>query len=218
MRRIAFLPLLAALAACTVGPDYRRPEMPLPAGYGENAQAGAVALALDWWKLYRDPALDELVAAARKSNADVRLAAARVQEAEGALREARAAIFPDVTGSYGYSRQRVSTVASPPVPAGLPIVRPNHTLAASTSFEVDFWGRFGRASEAARANSSTTPSAAGATRSRSRARARRPASRPISTSTRRRRRSPTRWRRSATRSATARSLPTSSPSSPAGST
>ncbi|HYT47378.1 MAG TPA: efflux transporter outer membrane subunit, partial [Burkholderiales bacterium] len=152
MRRIAFLPLLAALAACTVGPDYRRPEMPLPAGYGENAQAGAVALALDWWKLYRDPALDELVAAARKSNADVRLAAARVQEAEGALREARAAIFPDVTGSYGYSRQRVSTVASPPVPAGLPIVRPNHTLAASTSFEVDFWGRFGRASEAARAN------------------------------------------------------------------
>ncbi len=82
----------------------------------------------------------------------MRQAAARVQEAEGALREARAAIFPDITGSYNYTRSQVSTVASPPVPPGFPVIRPNHTLAASTNFEVDFWGRFGRATEAARAN------------------------------------------------------------------
>jgi outer membrane protein, multidrug efflux system len=147
------LALLLALAGCTtLGPDYKRPQVNLPAQYPEPAQPTAQALGADWWKLYSDATLDELIATAQKSNADVRLAAARVQEAEGALAEARAAFFPEVTGSYAYTRSRVSTVASPPVPPGFPVLRPNHTLAASTNFEVDFWGRFARATEAARAN------------------------------------------------------------------
>ena len=149
MRR-AWLVLL--LAGCTLGPDYKRPAMELPAQYPEPAPSEPQALRADWWKLYSDATLDGLVDTARKANADVRQAAARVQEAEGALREARAAIFPDITGSYNYTRSQVSTVASPPVPPGFPVIRPNHTLAASTNFEVDFWGRFGRATEAARAN------------------------------------------------------------------
>lgn len=148
-----YWPLFLLLGGCmTLGPDYKRPQVEVPAHYPEPAQASAPALAPDWWKLYADPALDELVATAQKSNADLRLAAARVQEAEGALREARAAIFPDVTGSYSYTRSRVSTVASPPVPPGFPVLRPNHTLAVSTNYEVDFWGRYARGTEAARAN------------------------------------------------------------------
>src|SRR5205085_2818558 len=122
------------------------------AQYPEAAHASLQALPADWWKLYADATLDQLVATAQQANADVRLAAARVHEAEGVLREARAAIFPDITGSYNYTRARVSTVASPPVPPGFPLIRPNHTLAASTNFEVDFWGRFSRATEAARAS------------------------------------------------------------------
>jgi len=144
--------LVVLLAGCTLGPDYKRPAMELPAQYPEPAPSETQALRADWWKLYSDATLDGLVDTARKANADVRQAAARVQEAEGALREARAAIFPDITGSYNYTRSQVSTVASPPVPPGFPVIRPNHTLAASTNFEVDFWGRFGRATEAARAN------------------------------------------------------------------
>lgn len=143
---------LIILCGCTLGPDYKRPALELPARYPEPDLSTAQALPAEWWKLYGDATLDGLVDSAQKLNSDVRLAAARIQEAEGALREARAALFPDVTGNYTYTRQRVSTVASPPVPAGLPILRPNHTLAASTNFEVDFWGRFGRATEAARAN------------------------------------------------------------------
>ena len=149
MKRL--LPLIV-LCGCTLGPDYKRPQLELPAQYPEPAPAEAQALAPQWWQLYSDKTLDGLVDTAQKANADVRLAAARVQEAEGALREARAALFPDVIGGYNYTRQRVSTVASPPVPPGFPLIRPNHTLAASTSFELDFWGRFARASEAARAN------------------------------------------------------------------
>ena len=146
------LAMVLLLAGCTLGPDYKRPAMELPAQYPEPAPSETQALRADWWKLYSDATLDGLIDTAQKANADVRQAAARVQEAEGALREARAAIFPDITGSYNYTRSQVSTVASPPVPPGFPIIRPNHTLAASTNFEVDFWGRFGRATEAARAN------------------------------------------------------------------
>ena len=144
--------LLLVLGGCTLGPDYKRPQLELPAQYPEASPASAQALPTDWWTLYADPTLDQLVATAREANADVRLAAARVHEAEGVLREARAALFPDITGSYNYTRARVSTAASPPVPPGFPLIRPNHTLAASTNFEVDFWGRFSRATEAARAS------------------------------------------------------------------
>jgi multidrug efflux system outer membrane protein len=140
------------LAGCTLGPDYKRPQLELPAQYPESAAADTQALAPQWWQLYRDTTLDGLIDTAQKANADVRLAAGRVQEAEGALREARAALFPEITGSYSYARQRVSSVASPPVPPGFPLIRPNHTLSASTNYEVDFWGRYARGSEAARAN------------------------------------------------------------------
>jgi multidrug efflux system outer membrane protein len=135
----------------TLGPDYKRPQIPLPAQYTEPSPAEGAALAPDWWRLYADTTLDELVASGRKTNADMRLAAARVQEAEGVLREARAALFPDVTAGYTASRSRVSATGVPPPPPGT-IIRPSHQLLVSTNFEVDFWGRFARASEAARAN------------------------------------------------------------------
>ena len=151
MTPLRLLPI-ALLAACTtVGPDYKRPQMALPAQYPEPAPAEGAALTPDWWRLYSDATLDELVANGQKTNADLRLAAARVQEAEGVLREARAAFFPDVTAGYSFTRSRVSATGVPPPPAGT-IMRPSHQLLASTNFELDFWGRFARATEAAQAN------------------------------------------------------------------
>ena len=148
--RSAVLALL--LAGCaTVGPDYQRPEIPLPAQYPASEAPGA-EIAPDWWRLFNDPLLDKLVAAARESNADMRLAAARVQEAEALVREARGAFFPDVVGGYTATRNRVSTRTEPPPAATADLVRSQHQLLASTSFELDFWGRFARASEAAQAN------------------------------------------------------------------
>ncbi len=148
MRRLV---LLAVLAGCTtVGPDYERPRTELPgAFFGGKTEAYAVSP--DWWSLYNDSALNELVDATRKSNVDLRLAAARVREAEAVLREAGAAYLPEVTGGYSATRNRASTQALPPPPATAPLTRSNHALSASTSFELDFWGRFARANEAARA-------------------------------------------------------------------
>ena len=154
MRRLALVAI--ALAGCTVGPDYKRPEVALPAQYAEpstrSVPVSAPALVPNWWTLYKDPTLEELIASGQKTNADLRLAVARVQEAEGALREVRASIFPEITGTASYARQGVSTLSQPPVPAGISTVRPSYQALISTSYEVDFWGRLSRTTEAARAN------------------------------------------------------------------
>jgi len=146
-------PLL--LAGCSVGPDYRRPDIPLPSDYpeppGSSAAPAPASLPASWWTLYNDALLNDLVASGQKSNADVRLAFARVQEAEGALREARASLFPEVTGTASYARTGVSTLSQPPVPPGITTVRPSYQAILSTSYELDFWGRVSRGNEAARA-------------------------------------------------------------------
>jgi multidrug efflux system outer membrane protein len=153
MKRGILLPVVFIAACATVGPDYERPDIALPGAYPTPApEVPAAPLASQWWTLYQDPVLDDLIAAARQSNADVRLAAARVLEGEAQLREARAAFFPEATGSYAATRSRVSTRIIPAPQAGVPIERSQHQLLASTTFEVDFWGRFARASEAAQAN------------------------------------------------------------------
>jgi multidrug efflux system outer membrane protein len=142
--------LLALVAGCTtVGPDYERPRIELPAAYPAPAGSGE-AVRADWWKLYLDPTLDALVEATRKNNADVRLAAARVREAEAVLRQARATLYPEVLGGYAATRSRVSERTVPP--PGPPLEREQHQLIASTSFEIDFWGRLARTGEAAQAN------------------------------------------------------------------
>jgi multidrug efflux system outer membrane protein len=154
MRRL--LPLLLVAGCTTLGPDYKRPEVALPADYPEKladaASAAEGAVPANWWSLYQDAVLDELIASGQKSNADVRLAVARVQEAEGALREVRAALFPEVTASASYARVGVSTLAQPPIGPGISTVRPNYQALLSTSYEVDFWGRVTRGNEAARAS------------------------------------------------------------------
>jgi multidrug efflux system outer membrane protein len=147
-----FLLLLLVAGCATVGPDYQRPSVPLPAEYPAKEEAFAGTVNADWWKLYGDATLDELIAATRSNNTDLKLAAARVQEADAVLREARGALFPEVSGGYTATRNRVSTRTTPPPAATAGLERTQHQLLASTNFELDFWGRFARASEAAQAN------------------------------------------------------------------
>ena len=130
--------LLAALmlSGCMAGPDYKRPDTQLPAAFAEPASQATPAIAPRWWTLYRDPLLDELVAQGLERNADVRLAVARVEEAEAALREAQATVFfPLVNGNAGATRSRTLQFGT----------ANNFSLGLSTSFEVDLWGRLRRA-------------------------------------------------------------------------
>jgi multidrug efflux system outer membrane protein len=147
------LVLLLALAGCTtVGPDYKRPQMALPDDYPVSPSKEESSIPPGWWALYRDPLLNELVGSAWDRNADVRFAVARVQEAEALAREAGALFYPELTAGYGVARNRVSELTSPPPSSSAPLTRTQNQLFASTTYELDFWGRYARADEAARAN------------------------------------------------------------------
>ena len=151
--RGAILILALALGGCTMmGPDYKRPPLALPDSYPEDAAGAgaAVPVPANWWQLYEDPLLDKLVAAGLAQNTDVKLAAARLEEAEGALREANATLFPEIDANTFAGRSRLSTVAGT-LPPGAAAFRNNFQLSANTAFELDFWGRLRRLREAARA-------------------------------------------------------------------
>lgn len=158
----SWLPLAAivSLAGCMVGPDYKRPALPLPASYPDAhaaAAAPAAPLPAEWWKLYGDSRLNDLVAAALANNTDVRLAIARIEEADANLKEANAAFLPEIdfndqTGA-GTNRQRISQITATPLPGSVPPVRNNVRLALTTSFELDFWGKLRRGVEALKAQS-----------------------------------------------------------------
>jgi outer membrane protein, multidrug efflux system len=137
MKPVVLLVLLLGAGCTSVGPDYERPAVALPAQYPVALPAGEAAVPAQWWTLYRDAMLDELVVATRANNAELRLAAARVLEAEALLREAGAALYPEVVGAVAGARNRVRT---------------EHLVLGSTTFELDFWGGLGRAGEAARAS------------------------------------------------------------------
>ncbi|MEP7084781.1 MAG: efflux transporter outer membrane subunit [Betaproteobacteria bacterium] len=144
----------AALAAgCAVGPAYQRPTPELPAAFPEELSTGAQAIAIgsDWWKLYNDPQLNELVAATLARNVELRLAVAQIEEAEGVVREAGASILPEIDVGGNSNRTASSSATALPTPAGVPTVRNDHRFTFSTTFELDFWGKLRSASGVAQA-------------------------------------------------------------------
>ena len=148
----AFCAALLLGACAAVGPEYARPAVNLPGAYPDApADLPATAVPAEWWKLYGDQRLDELVAGALERNADMRLAVARIEEADANLREAGAAFLPEADLVATPARSRISNQTANPIPASVPLVRNNVRLALSTAFELDFWGKLRRAIEATRA-------------------------------------------------------------------
>jgi multidrug efflux system outer membrane protein len=157
-RRTAHAGLIMAmlLTGCAVGPDYRRPAIDLPSVYPEtpqadksNAEEGAVSA--QWWTLYNDATLNELVSAALKNNVDLRRAIAQIDEAEAILSDISSSLFPEIDLGASQTKSRSSTLAAQPLPPGTPVITRSNRITLSTAFELDFWGKLRRASEAARA-------------------------------------------------------------------
>lgn len=139
------------LGGCALGPDYQRPQLDMPAAYPEPYKAGDEALRSDWWTLYGDVTLNTLVVEALKQSSDIKIAVAQLEEAEALLGQANAGIFPEIDLAAGASRSRLSSVTATPIPPNAPIIRDDRRIAASTSLDLDFWGKLRRTSEAARA-------------------------------------------------------------------
>lgn len=156
MKRVALASLGALLfAGCTLGPDYQRPQIELPQAWrsGEALPASEQpeALAnLAWWQLFEDPVLDALVAEALTNNRDLKIAAARIEEAAGLLGSTRAQLFPQVGASLGGSRAKTSDSATP-LPAGVDRIGEQYIAALNVGWEIDLFGRLRRATEASQA-------------------------------------------------------------------
>jgi multidrug efflux system outer membrane protein len=147
MRNLALL-LVLFVVACSSTKPYQRPPVDLPAAWKESAPRYAEDGR--WWMIYGDPALETLVEEALKGNADLLVAAARVDEARGVLGETRAAQLPTVDGRLSSTRQHNSanTAFSPP---GAPREFSTQRATLNVSYEVDVWGRLSAGTSAARA-------------------------------------------------------------------
>ena len=162
MKRVALLSLI--LAGCTtVGPDYREPQMAVPASYLEPGASGTAQLD-HWWRGFDDPQLAGLVELALNQNLDIEMAAARIREARALERAAGAGASPQVGAETSVTRQRISENAIPAPPGsgggapgggtgfGLPGQEFTTFRAGfDASWELDLFGRNRREREAAAA-------------------------------------------------------------------
>jgi len=151
MKKLLSLALSVLLAGCAVGPNYKRPTVNVPTDY-RGAMPGQPATAASlgnekWWDVYQDPVLTQLIHTALQQNYDVRIAATRVLEAQSQVGITRANQFPSASvGASIYSQQnaKVSNLFPPyDVNAG--------QLNLSVIWNLDFWGRYRRQTEEARA-------------------------------------------------------------------
>jgi multidrug efflux system outer membrane protein len=147
-RGLAAVALGLALGACTLGPDHRRPAVPVPEAWREAPADPASLADLPWWELFEDPELRQLVAAALGANTDLRIAATRVEQARAQLGVARAVRYPEIDAGAAATTNRFSDTV-PPRDQGGETGLLSTTVALA--FEVDLWGRLRRAAEAARA-------------------------------------------------------------------
>jgi NodT family efflux transporter outer membrane factor (OMF) lipoprotein len=158
-RRTLIVALAAALTGCTVGPDYKRPPVAVPASFRAPEPAPApqtAALAdLKWFEIFKDDRLQELIRTALQQNYDLRDAVARVEAARAGLGITRSAQFPNFGASGAVEINRLSRDGATPLSKQF-IASQNRNFGEATlgllSFEIDIWGRLRRATEAARAS------------------------------------------------------------------
>src|SRR5262245_37217135 len=134
------------LAGCRVGPNYRRPAVQTPAAYrGEDSQLQAQEASyadLPWWQVFHDPKLQELIRKAIEQNYDLQLASERINSARAQLAVTRSSLFPQVQTNATF------------IGGKDPISQSNFnflTTVADAAFQLDFFGRLRRATEASRA-------------------------------------------------------------------
>ena len=148
---IGFLSLLCS--GCAVGPNYKKPEVPVPPTYrGVSAeQAGKTEAASfgdeKWWDAFQDETLRNLIQTALKQNYDVQIAATRILQARAQLGITRADQLPSVEGVASATNERTPQVVGRPA-----IETSASRVSLSLAWELDFWGKFRRASQSARAN------------------------------------------------------------------
>ncbi len=135
-------------AGCSIGPNYHRPAVQSPAAFrdlSESPQAQALAASyadLPWWQVFQDPQLQELIRTALKQNYDLQLATERINAGRAQVAITRSRLFPQAQGNGDFSGGKDHNFQ----------VKSNFlTLTADAAFQLDFFGKLRRATEASRA-------------------------------------------------------------------
>jgi multidrug efflux system outer membrane protein len=158
---IPLLFLILFSAGCAVGPNYRRPKVDVPGEYrgaapAETTQPQSATQPAEqsfgdqkWWEVFQDPQLQELIRTALKQNYDVRIAATRILEAQAQLGITRADQLPTIGAGAAAINSRIPKQK---VLADHEYETSTNAVGAAMVWELDFWGKYRRATEAARAN------------------------------------------------------------------
>lgn len=148
--------LTLTISGCTFGPDYVRPKLELPASVTVVTQSAAVPTVAstpppNWWQVFQDAYLDKLVNEALANNHNLRAAAARVTEADTQFKVVKSDELPIIYATAGRNRSRNSEKSSN-FQTNMPLETTTNRASLNVSWEIDFWGKFRRATEAARAD------------------------------------------------------------------
>jgi outer membrane protein, multidrug efflux system len=148
--------LFGVLSGCAVGPKYHRPAIQTPNSYrdlSDNPQLQAQTNSyadLPWWQVFKDPKLQELIRTALKQNYDLQIATERINEARAQVAVTRSSLFPQVGSNANFNGGKENQEQS----------KYNFlTLTADAAFQLDFFGKLRRATEASRAELLATDAA-----------------------------------------------------------
>lgn len=163
--------VMSVLSGCAIGPDYKRPEVKIPAKFKQAPKGWKVAHPSDnfnrgqWWKVFNDPDLNNLENKVDISNQNVATAAAQYEQARALVDEAQASFFPTLTGTASATRAKqasagVSSATAATTSASLGSsksgVSTTHSLLLNASWEPDIWGTVRRTVEASKAGAQSS--------------------------------------------------------------
>src|SRR5262245_23736413 len=147
MRKIFIVAIL--ISGCSVGPDYKRPEVEVPAAYREwqTAAPRDSAERGKWWAIFGDASLDGLMGQVNVSNQTIAAAEAQVRSAAALAEQSRASWWPTVNSQVSRTESKPSQTTGPIVGQATNR-RIINSLSFSASWEADLWGRVRRLVEA----------------------------------------------------------------------
>lgn len=163
-RALSLLALSLVLSACAIGPDYERPELNTPAQFkqavGWKAAAPSDAYSRgEWWQLYGDAELDQLVSRLNVSNQNLAASEAQYRQAQALVRGARAAFYPTIGAGLGHNRagqgggdSTIGTSDGISVSGGnTSTISKTHSATLNVAWELDIWGKLRRQLESSKA-------------------------------------------------------------------
>lgn len=150
MRKTLIIMASLALSGCVTLPSMKQIKPDLPTAWLADSDPATRpdSVTSDWWQAYNDPILNQLITEALEHNRDLKLAAARIEEMRATLGLADADRYPSLQVGANAGRTRVTTKGTMPVTTP---VNNNFKLNLQAAWEVDIWGRYREASNAARA-------------------------------------------------------------------